>query len=180
MINSTKHSTPAFIDLTELYMSSLDDSPQMTALKNEWNQYKNKFGITSNPQASTDQDLLMKQDSEQDKNCYSELCSILQSGLFVEPGVTIKSQLYPNLANLIRALQANDDFSVIQSIAEKGIEKNVEIKEQNPSRDTSQIDKRITVFTAISQANSLEEALGTIKENLPELHKEQDAGLRHQ
>lgn len=121
----------------------------------------------------------MKRGSEQDKNCYSKLCSILQSGLFVEPGVTIKSQLYPNLANLIRALQAKDNFSMIQSIAEKGIEKNTQIKDQNPIRDTRQIDKRITVFTANKQANTLEEALDKIKQNLPELHKEQDAGLRH-
>ncbi|MBL7479171.1 hypothetical protein [Legionella bononiensis] len=178
LLNSTHHSTPAFIDLTELYINSLDDSPEMTEIKEEWNEYKNKFGISPRPEDPTDLDLMSKQATNSDKKYTAELCSILQSGQFVEPGVSMKAQLYPNLVNLIKALQANDDFAVIKAIAEKGIEKNTQIQEQNPTRNTAHIDKRLTVFKAIAQANRLEEALDTIKHQLPEFNKEHDAGLQ--
>jgi hypothetical protein len=178
LIESTDHSTPAFIDLAELYISSLDDSPEMAEIKNEWNEYKNKFGITPNPKAITDLDLLTKQVTQPDKKYCEELCSILQSGHFIEPGVSMKALLYPNLVDLIKALQANDDFTVIKAIAEKGIEKNTQIQEQNPTRDTEHIDKRLTVFNAIEQANTLEEALDTIKKELPEFNKDHDSGLQ--
>ena len=178
LLNSTDHSTPAFIDLAELFINNLDNSPEMTAIKNEWSEYKNKFGIIPNPDATADLDLLTKQVTQPDQKCYLELCSILQNGQFVEPGVSIKAQLYPNLALLIKALQATDDFTVIKAIAEKGIEKNIQIKEQNPARNTEHIDKRLTVFKAIEQANSIEEALDTIKRKLPEFNKGNDAALQ--
>ncbi|KTD47769.1 hypothetical protein [Legionella quateirensis] len=178
LLNSTDHSTSAFIDLAELYISSLDNSPEMTAIKHEWSEYKNKFGISPGPKDPTDLDLMTKQVTQPDNRYNLELCSILQSGHFVEPGVSLKAQLYPNLANLIKALKANDDFTVIKAIAENGIEKNTQIKEQNPTRNTEHLDKRLTVFKAISQANSLEEALATIKHELPEFNKEHDSGLQ--
>lgn len=162
----------------ELFITASDGNVESKSITNESSEDANECAIASSSQDTTALDLLKKQVTEQNKTSREELCFILQSGYFVEPGVTLKSQLYPNLVKLIDSLQANEDFEVIKVIAVKGIEKNAQSKDENPNRDPEQIDKRLIVFKAIEQAHSLEEALKTIKHELPECINEHDEKLQ--
>jgi ankyrin repeat protein len=99
--------------------------------------------------------------------CYEKLSLILSNSDFIERGVRLKSQLYPNLHELKNALERKEDFSVIQTIAAQGVEKNNEVKEKASPEFLTNINNRLTLFMAITQALNLDEALTTIEEQLP-------------
>ena len=163
----------------ELSINDMGDTGASRTINNEINDDEYRLGMPSSSQDTQAPDILKTQVTEPDYKCYEELSSILQCGHFVEPGVSLKFQLYPNLVNLINSLQAKDDFIVIKVIAKNGIEKNAQIKDENRNRDAEQLDKRLIVFKAIEQANSLEEALDAIKQELPESINEPDDTLRN-
>lgn len=102
---------------------------------------------------------------------YSELLSILNTEVYIEPGIRFKEQFYPNLKALVKALEHHDDFIDIQYISVKGIEHNLEVKEKYPGRDHTYTNYRLALFEAIANANSFEDALGNIKDQIPEFTK---------
>lgn len=101
---------------------------------------------------------------------YEKLISIIDTSDLIEPGVKLKGDLYPNLYELKKALEQKEPFNVIQAIAAKGVEKNNEVKTTRAPELHSFIDKRLDLFIAITQAPNLEQALGSIKEKLPEIY----------
>ncbi len=108
---------------------------------------------------------------------YIELLSILKSGDFVEHGVRLKKQFYPNLHNLIDAVEQFKDIAVIKAIAEKGIELNMKIREENPKRDPEQLNNRLAIFQAVQKANTIEELLGIINHEYPHLIKNKEMNV---
>ncbi|CDZ77245.1 ankyrin repeat protein [Legionella massiliensis] len=107
-------------------------------------------------------------DSSNDE-LYEKLSIILDNPEFIEPGVKLKSSLYPNLSKLKNALNHKEAFNVIQEIAAKGVAKNKKVKETASPERYSYIDKRISLLTAIMEAHNFEQALENIKEKLPDI-----------
>lgn len=100
-------------------------------------------------------------------NIYDKLSELLKSDDFIELGAKLKSQLYPNLVDLLTAIENNEDFSKIKEIALRGIEANIKFKDNNPSMDPKHSNNRLKVFHAIQEANTLTDALDTINKAFP-------------
>ncbi|RUR19425.1 hypothetical protein ELY21_04180 [Legionella sp. km535] len=98
---------------------------------------------------------------------YAGLVSLINSGIFIEPGIKFKEQFYPNLKALLKALENKEELIELQFIAIKGMEKNNEVQEEHPNRDLTQNAYRLILFESIFFAQSLEEAVQLIKSRLP-------------
>lgn len=102
---------------------------------------------------------------------YSGLGTILESGIFIEPGAKLNKKLYPYFFELKSVLNRKDDFLAIQYVAQQAIDNNIKVKELNYRRDPTQINNRLALLEAIIQSSSIEEAFDQIMSKFPECKK---------